>query len=493
MTTAEGQGGKITSDKEKISVERADKLLEARRDKHPREKVRDAADLAWGESYILRVLADLFEATGDRKYLDELASRGEWVISSRDDRRGIKDGSGESRPAWSMSRDFVTAEYTLTDAAGNPAIELRSTTYDYNNSTKAEVIPGEGSRFTLLVTNDRKKRTETFSDLSLDPSDERYVEKIVNDPAAPPNAKPGNVTEKSHLLRVTKVHPGRRPAAQAALLTPIPLAFVGYVGLIYEPLMRFAELTKKDTSLKDLWPVADRFIQAAEESYKDASSRLWRDGPGKDEGYYLCSEKGESFPWDNIGLPYNFIAWHVCTELALYRLTGKQGYLERSKRMVSHFKNRLRYHAENDTYSWDYWYEPVTTTGWSPADNISENMRFLKPFGGPESISYGSITVNLVAAASRMGFGFDEKEMTRFANTLLKNVLNPERTVTRANIAGKGEDPAQISSLDGFLCLSEKAPEVYKAIRETYLKWEGETLPFCAGLLRWERTMSRVR
>src|SRR5690606_22445651 len=95
----------------------------------------------------------------------------------------------------------------------------------------------------------------------------------------------------------------------------------------------------------------------------------------KDEGYYVMSEKGESIPADNIGQPFNYLAKHVCTELALYRLTNKSEYLDRSTKIINLFKNRLQYDKEKDLYMWYYWYEPVTTTGWMPEDKLSHNTR----------------------------------------------------------------------------------------------------------------------
>lgn len=470
----------------KISAKRAVELYEKGYKEDPWVKHPDAATLAWGEFYTLQALVDLYEATEDRKYLDEVAFRGGRVLTHRDDKRGVTDGSGISRPAWTMGQDFVTAEAKLLDSKGRPVIELRSTTFDYNNSTRVVLEPIGHSRFNLVVSNERKNRTETFTNLSLNPSDDRYIEKIVNDPKAPPQAKPGSYTEKSNLLRVTKVHRGRRPGGQSLMLSPIPLAFMGYTGIIYDPMMRFAEVVKNNKKLSDLLPTADRFIRAAEETYSDAVPRLWRNGPGEDEGYYLCSEKGESFPWDNVGLPFNFLAKHVCTELALYRLTNKREYLDRSQKMINLFRNRLRYKSENNTYSWDYWYEPVTTTGWEPADGISENIRFLKPFSGPEDISHAAITISLVEAGYKMGVGFDKTDMKRFANTLLYNILQEDGISVSSDVAGQGKGQEYFPQIYGYLCLTEGNPRVYTTIKDAYLKWEREHLPFCAALLKWD-------
>ncbi|MCX6954117.1 MAG: hypothetical protein NTV51_18360, partial [Verrucomicrobia bacterium] len=240
-----------------ISVARADALLAARPPGDAWVKTPDASTLAWGESHLLHALVDLYEATGEAKYLAEVARRGDQLLTHRDDRRGVVDGSGHSRPAWSMGSKYVVADGELRDAAGKRVIALRSTPTAYNNLTKVEVTAapsdeGKAARFSLRVSNAQFKRTETFSDLSLEPADARFVEKVVNTPNPTHAAKAGNYTEHSNLLRVTVV-PGatQGPVAQALTLKPIPLAYMGYLGVIYHPMLRFAEIVKGEPRLAE--------------------------------------------------------------------------------------------------------------------------------------------------------------------------------------------------------------------------------------------------
>lgn len=270
------------SDDKKISVQRAKEILKKLPQGDPWEKTRDASALSWGEAPTLQALVDLYEATRDKQYLLELISRGDRLLGHRDDKRGVADGSGKIRPAWSMGSKYVAANGKLLDEGGTPFIELRSTPSSNNNLTSIKVILADKpSRFSLAVTNEFYKRNETFSDLSLDPADDRYVEKIVNDPLSPYSARAGDYTEKSNLIRVIKVNGKAKPAAQTIQLTSIPLAYMGYLGIIYDPLMRFAEIVKKDPKLARMLPAADRFIQAAEESYRDASPQTLEKRSGK--------------------------------------------------------------------------------------------------------------------------------------------------------------------------------------------------------------------
>lgn len=479
------------NNKLEITQERADELLSKLPTTDPWERKPDGSSLSWGESATLRTLVDLYEATNDPKYLVEVARRGDRLLAHRDDRRGVNDGSGKSRPAWSMALYYVVAEGQVTDASGKPVINIRSTPSSHNDSTKVEIIPsgsGKTDRFTIKVSNNYYKRNETFSDLSLNPADDRFIEKIVNDPMSPYSARSGDYTDKSNLIRV-KTAGSSILNAQTITLKSIPLAYMGYIGIIYDPMLRFAELVKGNSKLKDLIPAADRFIQSAEESYADASNRLWRNGTNKDEGYYLTCEKGESFPADNVGAPFNFQAKHVCAELALYRLTGKAEYLERSKKMCNLLKNRLKYIPESDLYVWNYWYEPMTTKGWTPEDNLSANVKYFKPAAHVEDISHGTLDISMIVAANRAGIVFTDQDVQRFANTCLINVLTPDRKSVKRTVDGIGEYPPYFNALLGWLELSGSNPEVYKAIRQAYINKGEESFTFSAGLLKWERKL----
>lgn len=474
-----------------ISRSRADFLISKLSKDDPWIVKPDGSSLAWGEAATLETLVDMYEATDDINYLKEVARRGDRLLAHRDDRRGAKDGSGKSRPAWSMGLKYVVAQGELKDASGKGIITMRSTPSSNNNLTVVEIIQhSNNNRFDLKTSNTFFKRTEAFTDLSTDPKDERFIEKIINDPLSPYSTRPGSFSnEKSNLIRV-KVSDSTSPVAQSITLSPIPLAYTGYLGIIYNPLLRLAEYSKARSELKELRPAAERFIKAAEESYKDANARLWRNGPNAGEGYYLTCERGESFPADNVGQPINFLGMHTSSQLALYRLTGKKDYLERSEKMSRLLKNRLQYHRENDAYVWTYWYEPMTTIGWKPEDMLSSNVMIYKGSPNVEDSSHGVLDIAMVVSAYRAGIVFTKEDLSRFSNTLLKHVILPDRSGIRRAVDGKGGDhAAYFPILHGWLMLADSNPEVYHTIRQTYLNRGEENLAFTAELLRWEKKL----
>lgn len=469
----------------------ADNLLEKLLRIDPWDVRADASSLAWGEAATLNAIMDMFEATGDRKYLEILSARGKQVLSHRDDKRGVADMSGNVRPGWSMGFKYVVAAGSFKNKQGDTVLDIRTTPYASGMLTTVELIPqgGEG-KFTVKVENSHYKREELFTDLSLTRTNGRFVENVINDPMAPYNATPGSFTDKSNLIRV-KLRKDSFLPAQKIRLEPLPLAYIGYLGIIYQPLIRFAEVVRNDKRFSDLVASANYFIRSAEESYADANKRLWRNGPGTDEGYYLTCEKGESFPADNVGQPFNFLGKHVCVLLALYRLTNKAEYRILSEKMCRLFKNRLKHDAAKDLYTWFYWYEPMTTVGWRPEDNLSQNVRYFKPAPNIEDISHGTLDIAMVAEAYKQRLVFDEIDLKRFSNTLLKNILMPDGSGVRRKVDGYGVayEP-YFPILFGWLELAGANDEVYLKIRQLYQQKKQESFLFTARLLKWEKLLS---
>ena len=159
--------------------------------------------------------------------------------------------------------------------------------------------------------------------------------------------------------------------------------------------------------------------------------------------------------------------------------------------MARLLKNRLTYDPASDLYVWTYWYEPMTTTGWTPKDNLSANVKYFKGAYNIEDISHGVLDIAMVVAANKQGIVFSDEDVKRFANTLLVNVINPERTGVRRTVNGKGEYPAYFNALHGWLELAESNPKVYHAIRQAYLNRGIETLAFSANLLKWENKINK--
>lgn len=62
------------------------------------------AILAWSESYLMQSYAEMFRATGNKRYLDKLYDHIESVMKNRDDLRKQLDYKGDLVPAWGTNR-----------------------------------------------------------------------------------------------------------------------------------------------------------------------------------------------------------------------------------------------------------------------------------------------------------------------------------------------------------------------------------------------------
>jgi hypothetical protein len=82
--------------------------------------------LGWGESYVMTSLVQLFEKTGDVRYLDHLAEHADSVLAQRDSARHVKDYRGLELPCW-RSVAYTAKPYCFavhTGMIAYPLVEL---------------------------------------------------------------------------------------------------------------------------------------------------------------------------------------------------------------------------------------------------------------------------------------------------------------------------------------------------------------------------------
>jgi len=82
--------------------ERFDKTIIPAVEKAVQQPVTDqGGEIAWGESYQLSALVEMFDATRDPKYAELIVRLSDWIAQSRDDRQGLRDGlRGSVVAAW---------------------------------------------------------------------------------------------------------------------------------------------------------------------------------------------------------------------------------------------------------------------------------------------------------------------------------------------------------------------------------------------------------
>jgi len=80
--------------------------------------------LAWGESFVLESLLNMYEATGRETYLEQFAVHADAVIAQGDDHTGRSDYRGLSLPGWSTAGQTTLAQTVFSDILGQPALEI---------------------------------------------------------------------------------------------------------------------------------------------------------------------------------------------------------------------------------------------------------------------------------------------------------------------------------------------------------------------------------
>lgn len=72
------------------------------------------------------------------------------------------------------------ASVVLKDGSDEDTLKITATPGTWANTYKAVVTEGEGGTFHLEIQDGRGNRVEFWKDLTMDPEDERYVERVVN-------------------------------------------------------------------------------------------------------------------------------------------------------------------------------------------------------------------------------------------------------------------------------------------------------------------------
>jgi len=455
--------------------------------------------LAWGESYIMLSYVQMYRATGDTYYLDKLVDHAEHVLAQRDDRRGFRDYSDRSRPAWSVGDKYTVAELILKDTQGKNVLKFRSTKYAYNNSTKIRVEKQpEKGHFSLFVENDFWKIKESYKNLVLDPTSADFVERRVNAlkwVAQERDVQAGN--EGSELLTVELLDPAADiPVTEGSLnLVPLVMAYHGYSGQCTYPMLEFAWLVRNNRKLHNKYAQqADSFVKAAEEVFQDAQSE-WRDGPQPGEGYYVFGRRGCPFWSDNVGKPFNYLCGEARSLVRLAQMTGEELWQEQTQAIARLFKRHLRI-AENGSYVWNYWWG-VIEKGWDRNNSPSYNTPTYAGYKTVEDTSHGALEIEFAILCAQAGWVFADDDMQRFIKTFLENVVDKTKWTMNDRVDGRSGWGRHDAQAGRWADLAQWDPRVATAVRNIYEKQKiyeqlsGSVLLGVAQVLKWTDALQK--
>ncbi|MCL6559646.1 MAG: hypothetical protein K6U74_12780, partial [Firmicutes bacterium] len=98
----------------------------------------DSGGIGWGEAVVMRAYLGMYEATGDKAYLDKFVFHADGVLNMRDSVRGVTDYRGLSLPAWRAGGTYNRAgKYYIyavhTGMTAYPLAEFARMVYNNSN------------------------------------------------------------------------------------------------------------------------------------------------------------------------------------------------------------------------------------------------------------------------------------------------------------------------------------------------------------------------
>lgn len=263
--------------------------------------------------------------------------------------------------------------------------------------------------------------------------------------------------------------------------------FAAHTGMISYPLADFADIVYWN-NLSAYKAKADTYLQAAKDAVAVHDDE-WRESGG--EGWYIARRgapvtiAGSTTTWDGAGVPFNMYLALARAELAIYRASGEQLYLNRVTKMARHFKGHLRLDAADNAYIWNYWWGPAYS-GWTAADNISAITKSYSGYKGIEDLNHGAIDVSFAYLAYANGIVFDEQDMQRFGSTVEKNLLRPDGKVS-SRVDGKLYTSSTPSYLGMWLKYSHYAPSMFEFVKNELYKLNSYSAPALLALAELNR------
>ena len=403
-----------------------------------RWKESDSSILGWSCGQELQALVYLYEATGERAWLDRLFKYAETMFSNLTTNR---DGFLSWR-----SRRYSSAFAEVHAAA--------------TNKSKAEMTPKEqwiSDAHAARLVQDGEFRLIARNNATLDvaSTDARRPLPAVSIEAGKPFHAPFGIQ-----LALSSA-----PAdGEAFILTtrqPKDFDMAVHDGMVLMPICRAIELAARDEVLKPAFGQrAAELLRVIETQLIPKWEKYWRET--KDGGVYVFPDD-PAFDPRNATMPHNQYLPLGTVQITLYRLTGQAAYKERAAKMASFFKSRLR--LVKDHYEWRYWDDA------GPWDRPL--MERDKSAARAEDTGHGSLDIGFVLACVENGIVFTDADLKRFAATFVQVMWNG--SLEKPTVGGwvnRNEPSRQSGNLQEWLLLGRAEPEV-RRICERLIPAEG--------------------
>ncbi|WP_052667008.1 hypothetical protein [Nitriliruptor alkaliphilus] len=438
----------------------------------------EAGALAWQQSYALRSFVVMYLAHGDTSYLDRLISNVDIMLTHRDSERGVTDHRGLSLPAWRTMNPYTLGVCELTDASGQPTLEIRSGR-NHADTAHVTVTHGAGDTFSLVVRNERFDFTDTFDGLTMDPSSADYAVKRIYDDY------PGTILCTAH-----DQDRGTRPAEGTYDMFAQPVILGVHTGMITYPIASFVRIVRSDPRLKDdpyYRGKADEYLAAVEAAVAvhDDDFRETPDG----RGYYFWP-KGTPVGFDGQAQPTNQMLALGRTVLELAAITGDPQHVHRATALATMFKAELIDQQTNGvtTSIWHYFptysaaWEGYGKTGSAETDISMHKPQYFEANGYKnfEDYSHGAIDVDFAALAHQHGFVFTHQDIARIAATFTENLAAVDTSgvaTVRYVVNGTGALRANPLGATRWMALATADPAIFEHCLDIYADRDTQPTP----------------
>ena len=422
---------------------------------------RDAAFLAWQESFIQRSYLNLYETTGDTAWLTKFVTHANTVTGAA----AFKLTDTDSYPDWTTSRyspdltvngTFDTADGTdatlpagwirngstsATAARTNVSGEflpstiacapggygLKLTTAGGTAQRLYRVLtgykPGHNYQLTFSAKNGGSVhgRVFLFNRTTL----QNIVSLEVTSGSWASYAVDFTMPAAGQTVEVWIAHMATTPAAQSSFFENVRVApyFSYHVldGMIGIPLANFVRLVHRN-------PVALAGFQTAATAYRQLLENQviakWQDSAAfygntwvnvsATEGYYREPTNHDTFASSTVldPLPYNQYFALLELQNILYDVNASSAYLAKAEQGATYFANRLTLPVGTAAYTWYY-----------------------AAFAGSkiEDASHVNVDMEFITELHRSGSVFTDTDLIRFTGTLTDNLWNGSTTAPLLN------------------------------------------------------------
>lgn len=370
--------------------------------------------IVWNEVQFMESLLNMYELTKDRRYLELFIKHADHVLQVRDDRAERPDYAGRLRPGWQTGSYYTLGvPVIIPDEQGKPALEVQGIHRNGNNHTIIEIIVEGNDQFTLLVRNDFRRAIPLevrFQNLTLE-----NAESVVNKDLSPDSwiriKVLGNSLPQQGVYPLTETY----RMVVHELHTPI-------IGV---PFLRFADMVFRDPVLSAYQSLAQGYVQALEESFRDYQNS-WREDA---DGGYFVFEPGGKFWASGLPVPYNGLSANGIFLLWLWRVTGNADYLEKAAALARKIRAGITFLSDG-TMTMPYWVkDSLPYTGWEDMSAALVNGLYTRsdPDPATEDISHFSLTLRFMVEAWQEGLVFQEDDLKTAARTFSAKIWKPSR------------------------------------------------------------------